>query len=82
MTDYRLEVWGSIPGRGKIFLFFPISRLTPGPNQNPIQWVPVQIFPKAKQPGREAGYSPPSYAEFKYGETIHPLHRTSSWRVA
>jgi hypothetical protein len=30
---------GSIPNRGKIFLFSTASRLALGPTQTPIQWV-------------------------------------------
>jgi hypothetical protein len=39
-TGYRLDGWGSIPGRGKrIFLFSTVSMLVLGPTEVPIQWV-------------------------------------------
>jgi hypothetical protein len=36
---YGLDNWGSIPGRGKIFLFSIVSRLALEATQHPIQWV-------------------------------------------
>lgn len=35
-TGYRLDVQGSIPGRGKIFLFSTASRLALGPTKPPV----------------------------------------------
>jgi hypothetical protein len=32
---------------------------------SPIQWVPGDISPELKRPGREAGHSPPTSAEVK-----------------
>jgi hypothetical protein len=39
VTDYGLDGWGSIPGRGEIFLFSTVSRPALGPSQPPVQWV-------------------------------------------
>jgi hypothetical protein len=68
VTNLRLEGWGSIPGRGKIFLFSIVSRPALGHTEPPIQWVPEE-----KRPGREADHSPPSSAEVKSGGAITPL---------
>jgi hypothetical protein len=37
-TGYGLDTRSSIPGGGKIFLFFMVSRPALGPTQLPIQW--------------------------------------------
>jgi hypothetical protein len=37
--------WFSIPGRGKVFFFWPLSRPTLRPTQPPIQWVPGVLSP-------------------------------------
>jgi hypothetical protein len=81
-TGYELNGRGSIPSRGKIFLFYVASRPTLGPTQPPIQWVPRAGFPWIKRPGRKADHSPPSSAEVKNGGAIPPLSRKSSWRGA
>jgi hypothetical protein len=39
-TGYGLDVWGSIPGKGKIFVFSTASKLALWSSQPPIQWVP------------------------------------------
>jgi hypothetical protein len=36
---YKLDARGSIPGRGKIFLFSLTSKSAPGPTQPPVQRV-------------------------------------------
>jgi hypothetical protein len=36
-----------------------------GPTQLPIQWVPADLTPGVKRPGREAHHSPPSSSEVK-----------------
>jgi hypothetical protein len=35
---YGMDGWGSICGRGKIFLFSIVFRLAVGPTQPPVQW--------------------------------------------
>jgi hypothetical protein len=37
MSDYGLDDWGLIPGRGKEFLLFAVSRSALGPTKPPIQ---------------------------------------------
>jgi hypothetical protein len=54
----------SSPGRVKYFLF-TLSRPALGSTQPPIQWVPGDLFPVIKRPGREADHSPPAGAEVK-----------------
>jgi hypothetical protein len=44
-----------------------------GPNRPTIQWVPGDLSPRLKRPVLEAGHSPPSNAEVKYGRAIRPL---------
>jgi hypothetical protein len=58
---YGLGGRGSIPGKGKRFVFhFPTtSRLTLGPTQPPTQWAPGPLSPRVKRLGREADHSPP-----------------------
>jgi hypothetical protein len=63
--SYGLDVQGSIPGRGKIFLFSEASRPALGPIQPPIEWVPGALSLGVKRPGREADHSPPTSAEVK-----------------
>jgi hypothetical protein len=79
VTGYRLDGRGSIPCRGRIFLFSTMSRLAPGPTQPLIQWVLGTIFPRVKWPGREADHSRPSSDEVKNGIAIPPLPNMFSW---
>jgi hypothetical protein len=73
-TGYGPNSQGLIPGRGEIFFFSVASRLTLGPTQPPIQWVPgVKLL------GRESDHSPPSSAEVKNGGAIYALPNMSSW---
>jgi hypothetical protein len=55
---------GSIPGRGKIFIFSTVRRPALGPQRH-MQWVPRVISSGVKWPGREADHSPPSNAEVR-----------------
>jgi hypothetical protein len=68
----------SNPGRGKIFLFFTMSRPALRPTHPPIQWVPGALSPGAKRPGRKADHSPPSSAEVKNGGAIPSFPYMSS----
>jgi hypothetical protein len=77
VTGYRLDSWGSIPDKGKIFLFSIGSRPALGLTQHPIQWV---LW--VKQPGCKADHSPPSGAEIKNGGAVLPLIHVSSWHIA
>jgi hypothetical protein len=54
-----------VPGRMGVFLFTTLSRLALGPTQPVIQWVPGALSLGVKQPGHEAGHSPPSSAKVK-----------------
>jgi hypothetical protein len=56
---------GSIPGKGKIFVFSTTTRLDLGLVQPPIQWVPGTITPGLRRPRREADHSPPTSGEVK-----------------
>jgi hypothetical protein len=76
------ESRGSIPGRGKIFLFSIASRPPLGPTEPPIQWVSGAVSSGVKRQGREAEHSPSSSAEAKNGGAIPSLPHTSSWRGA
>ena len=59
-------VRGSNPSGGRDFP--NLSRLAPGPNQPPAQW--VWVFPGVKgRPGRDADPSPPSSAVVKKGQS-------------
>jgi hypothetical protein len=62
VTEYGMDGPGSIPGRGKIFLFSTESIPTLGPTRPPVQRVPG-----VKRPVREADHSPASSAEVKNG---------------
>jgi hypothetical protein len=64
-TGYGPDARGSIPGRGKIFLFSTTSGPPMGPTQSPIQWAVGIIFPGVKRHRREANQSPPSSADVK-----------------
>jgi hypothetical protein len=77
-TGDGLDCWGSIPGRGNIFLFATAL----GSTQSPIQYVSRAFTPGVKGPGREVDHSPPSSAEVKNGGAISPFPHTSSWRSA
>jgi hypothetical protein len=69
---------GSIPGKGKIFLFSTASKRALRPTHAPIQWAQGNLSPEVKRAGREAGHSPPTSAEVKNGGAIPPLPHMSS----
>jgi hypothetical protein len=82
-TGYLLVGWGSIPGRGKIFLFSTASRPIPGSTQPPIHW--VQWFwggGGLKRPGRETDHSSQLGIEARFGGALAPFPHTSPWRGA
>jgi hypothetical protein len=86
-TGYGLDGRGigvPSPGRGKISLFSTSSRPVPGPTEASTQWVPGDISPGVKRPGRKADHSPPSSAEVKKGgaRPSPPPHHMSSWYSA
>jgi hypothetical protein len=55
MTGYRLEGQGSIPSRGKFYLF---SKYGSGVHPaSSIQWVSGEVPPMVKQQGREADHA-------------------------
>jgi hypothetical protein len=74
VTGYSLNGQGLIPGRGKRFVLFTVSRPTLGPTQPPLQWILEALSPGVKWPGCEADYLLPSIAEVKNGGTTLPLH--------
>jgi hypothetical protein len=48
-----------------LLLFATTYRLTLGPTQPPVQWIPRFLTPGLKLPGRETDHSPQSSAEVK-----------------
>jgi len=46
-------------------LFGVAPRPALGPTQPPIRWIPGALYPRIKQPEREADRPPPSSAEIK-----------------
>jgi hypothetical protein len=80
--DYSLRSRDLLLGRGKKFVYSPVSRLALGPTQPHIQRVAGASFPGIKWPGREADHSPPSSAEVKNCGAIPVLPHTSSWYSA
>jgi hypothetical protein len=52
--------------RGRDFILFAsASRLALWSNQLPMKWVPEDLSPGVKRPGREADHTPQSSAEVK-----------------
>jgi hypothetical protein len=72
----------SNPGRDKRFFSPPVFRPALGCTQPHIHWVSGAPSPGVKHMGREASHSPPSSAEVKNVEAIHPLPLKSSWHSA
>jgi hypothetical protein len=77
VIGYRLDGWGSVPGRGK--RFFCTSSVETGSGVHPSSSPVGGLSPVVKQLGHEADYSPPSSVEVKNGDAILPLPRTSLW---
>jgi hypothetical protein len=61
---YGLDCCGSIPGKGKMYLFTS-SRPAPCPTQPPVQWIPG-----VKWVVYESDRSPPSYINVKNGGQV------------
>jgi len=83
-TGWTMGVLGFDSRRGLGSFLFPTgSRMTLGPTQPPIQWVPGAFSLVVKRSGREADLSPPSSVEVKECMELY-LHcsSTSSWRGA
>jgi hypothetical protein len=80
-TGYGLGSWHLIPDRGKIFLFFTVSRLALGPTQPPFKWVPGALSSGVKRQRHDADHSSPSSAEVRNGGAIFITH-ISSWHSA
>jgi hypothetical protein len=70
---YGLYGWGSIPGRGKIFLFSIGAKSALRPTQIPMQWELGVTSQGVKQPGHETDHSLPTSTEVKNGGAIPPL---------
>jgi hypothetical protein len=79
-TGYGIDGWGSIPGKGKIFLYSSASISTLGLTQPPTQWVSGFFSSGVKRQGRAANRPYPSRAEIKIDRDIPSLSLTSSWR--
>jgi hypothetical protein len=71
-TDYLLEGRGSIPGKGKGFIYSTSSRPALKFTQPPIQRVPGTLSSGVKRSEHEADRSPPSSAKVKSGGAIPP----------
>jgi hypothetical protein len=65
-----------------IFPFTTASRLTLGPTQPPIQWVPAALSMEVKRPQREANHPPPCSAEVNnaWSYTSAPQYAFMVWR--
>jgi hypothetical protein len=66
-TVYGMDSRCSIPGMGKIFLFFTTPRPALGPSQPPTDRVLGDISPRVKRQGHEVEHSIPIIAEVKDG---------------
>jgi hypothetical protein len=68
--SHKLDGRGSIPGRGREFLYSIASRPALGPTQPHIQCIPGE---RVKRQGREAEHSPASDTEVKKDGAIPQL---------
>jgi hypothetical protein len=79
-TGCGLDARGSIPFRGKIFLFSIKLISSLGSTKPPIQSVGTGTLSSGvKRPGQETDHSPPCNVEVKIGGVIPPLVQMSSW---
>jgi hypothetical protein len=72
-TSYGLDSRGSIPSKGKRFLF-PLHSIQTGSEAHPYTMGIGCSFPRVKRLGREAYHSPPPSTKLK---AIPPLLHTS-----
>jgi hypothetical protein len=82
MTGYRQDGPEFNSYHCNIFLFSTASRLTLGPTQTPIQWVPGALPQGVEQQGHVAERLPPSSAEAQKSGAIPPLPHMCSWNSA
>jgi hypothetical protein len=83
LTFYSLSLYSYGLGdlcsiSGSVRFLFTATRLTLGPTQPPIQWVPGTVSPGVKLQRHEADHSPPSSAKVKKDGAISIPHM-SSW---
>jgi hypothetical protein len=79
-----MGILGSIPGRGRDFLFCAASKKTVGSTQPPLQFVPGFSSERVKWPRRETDHSPPSSAEIKtlkYQIAFAGIHGLISYNI-
>jgi hypothetical protein len=83
-SGYGLDDRGlsSSPGRVKNFLFFTSSRPTLESTQPPIQWVPGDLSPGVKRPGRDLTTHLQLVPRLRKCGSILRLPHTPSWRNA
>jgi hypothetical protein len=79
-AGYELNHRGSIPGKGKKFLSFPVSR--PALESTFISTGHRRLFPGVKRLGREADHSLSSSTEVKNCGAVLPNPHRFSWRSA
>jgi hypothetical protein len=74
----RLDGQGSIPRRGKNFMYSTASEPALRPTEPPIQWV-RDILPGVKRLGRETHHSPAFSDEVKKCGAISPVPHMCPW---
>jgi hypothetical protein len=72
-SEFGLNSWRVILGRGNGSLFSTVIRLASGPTKPPIQLVLVTLSSGVKKPKHKADHSPIYSADIKNGEAIHPF---------
>lgn len=80
VTSYRKDGQGSSSCRGKIFLFFMVSRPDLKPIQPTIRWVTGALSLGIKRQGGVAEHPSISNAEVKEGRDTSSLPYTSPWQ--
>jgi hypothetical protein len=79
---YRLDVWGLIHGRSKLFVFSILPRLALWPTQPPMHHILEALSLGLKQQWLEAYHSCPSSVEVKNGGATPSLPPMSSCHAA